>query len=93
MIIFEHLGTTSGEPMLNMPSKDPEFYMLNLFSYGSNPNPLWCGAVESARGLTIGRDHFRTKEEAFEFVVSVINLLEIKYPNVVCSNFSFLNKE
>lgn len=91
MIIFETLGTTSGEPVINMPSKDPELYMLDLHSYGSHQ--LWCGAVESARGLTIGRDHFRTQEEAFDFVVSVVNLLELKYPNVVCNNFSFLTKE
>ena len=93
MIIWENLGMTSGEPTINMPSKNPEYYEIDLFSYGANPNPLWCGAVESARGLTIGRDHFRTQDEAYEFVVSVVNLLELKYPNAKCNNFSFLPKE
>ena len=93
MIIWKSLGCNSGEPTIHMPSKDPESYRLDVHSYGSNPNPLWCGAVESARGLTIGRDHFRTQDDAFDFVVSVVNLLELKYPNAKCSNFSFLTKE
>ena len=91
MIIWENLGTTSGEPTINIPSYEIMSYELDVFSYGSHQ--LWCGSVRSPRGLTIGRDHFLTQEEAFDFVVSMMNLLELKHPDAVCSNFSFLTKE
>ena len=91
MIIWKNLGCNSGEPTINIPSSEIMSYELDMFSYGSHQ--LWCGSVRSPRGLTIGRDHFLTQEEAYDFVVSVVNLLELKYPNAKCSNFSFLTKE
>ena len=93
MITWENLGTTSGEPTINIPSAEIMSYELDVFSYGSNQSQLWCSSIRSPRGLTIGRDHFKTQDEAFDFVVSVMNLLELKHPDAVCSNFSFLNKE
>jgi hypothetical protein len=38
----------------------------------------------------IVHDQFRTQEEAYGFVVVVVNLLELKYANAKCNNFSFL---
>lgn len=91
MIIWESLGTTSGEPVINMPSFEIMSYELDMFSYGSHQ--LWCSCIRTPRGLTIARDHFRTQEEAFDFVVTAVNLLELKYPDAICNNFSFLTKE
>lgn len=85
-------GTTSSLPRIHIPSKDPEYYEIDVFSFGSHKDPLWCASV-THRFFPYGRDHFRTQEEAYDFVVSVVNLLELKYPNIKCSNFSFLTKE
>lgn len=90
MITWDNLGMTSGNPTINMPSKHPEYYELDMFSYGSHQ--LWSVTLHH-RHLPLGRDHFRTQDEAYEFVVTVVNLLEMKFPNIKCSNFSFLPKE
>lgn len=84
-------GTTTGLPRFQFP-KDVEEYELDLFSFGVYGS-LWAVGFTTPKYFPIVRDHFKTQEEAYDFVVSVVNLLELKYPNAKCSNFSFLTKE
>jgi len=81
----------SGEPTFNFPDRLAN-YELDLYSYGDGSVQLWCAAI-TKQGFTVARDHFRTGEEAYEFIEVVVNMLDLKYPNAVCSNFSFLTKQ
>ena len=83
-------GATSGKPLIQMPKRPPVHYLVDMFSYGYHP--LWCVEV-STRGFPVARDHFKERCEAYEFLEVVVNLLAVKYPDAVCSNFSFLTKE
>lgn len=84
-------GSTTMPPRFNFP-KELDAYDVDAYTFGSNPNALWNVSVLK-HGFGIVHDHFRTQEEAFDFVVSVVTMLEMKYPNAVCNNFSFLTKE
>ena len=84
-------GTDTGLPKFVYP-KSADLYELEVYTFGSHENPLWSARV-LVKSFPICGDHFRTQDEAFDFVVSVVNLLELKYPNAKCSNFSFLTKE
>ena len=81
-------GTDTGLPRFEFP-KDVKEYEIDIFSYGS----LWVASITTPKFFPIVRDHFRTHDEAHDFVVGVVNLLELKYPDAKCSNFSFLTKE
>jgi len=87
MIYWKNIDMSSGVPTFNFP-KDLDAYEVDVFSYGNNQ--LWCASILK-RGYTVARDHFLTGEEAYEFIDGVVNVLELKYPNVVCSNFSYLS--
>lgn len=87
MIVWESLGMNSGEPKFRFPAL-VEVYTLDV----STLSTMWSVNVE-ARHFQIVHDYFSTQDEAFEFIEVVVNMLAIKYPNAVCSNFSFLNKE
>ena len=83
-------GMDTGVPKMNFPDH-VRLYEIELYSFGNHD--LWAVGIHKMPHFPIVRDHFRTQEEAYEFVVSVVNLLELKYPNAKCNNFSFLNKE
>jgi hypothetical protein len=89
MIIWKNLGMDSGAPTFNFP-KDLTAYEVDAYSYGDNQ--LWCASI-TKHGFPVARDHFLTGEEAYEFIEVVVNMLDLKYPNAVCSNFSFLTKQ
>lgn len=89
MIIWKNLGMDSGAPIFRFPEK-LDAYEVDVHSYGDHQ--LWCAAI-TKRGFTVARDHFSTGEEAYEFIEVVVNMLDLKYPNAVCSNFSFLTKQ
>jgi hypothetical protein len=89
MIYWKNVGMDSGEPTFNFPDRLAK-YEIDVHSYGDCQ--LWCAAI-TKQGFTVARDHFRTGEEAYEFIDVVLNMLELKYPNAVCSNFSFLTKQ
>lgn len=84
-------GTDTGLPRFDFP-KVVEEYELDIFSFGVYGS-LWSASIITPKYFPIVRDHFRTLEEAYDFVVGVVNLLELKYPDAKCSNFSFLTKE
>jgi len=86
MIYWKHTGMDSGEPTFNFPAV-LDAYEVDVHSYGDHQ--LWCAAI-TKWGFTVARDHFLTGDEAYEFIEVVVNMLAIKYPDAVCSNFSFL---
>lgn len=86
MIYWKNVGMDSGQPTFIFPEK-LDAYEIDVHSYGDHQ--LWCAAI-TKRGFTVARDHFLTGEEAYEFIEVVVNMLDMKYPNAVCSNFSFL---
>jgi hypothetical protein len=88
MIIWSN-GTDTGAPRYNFPEEVDE-YEINVYTYGTFQ--LWCTEVKKY-SFRIVTDHFKTKEEAYDFLDVVVNILTVKYPNAVCSNFSFLTKQ
>jgi len=80
-------GTHTGAPHFMFP-KDTSAYEVDMYNFGE----LWCTTL-TAKSFRIVTDYFRTQEEAYEFLDAVLNVLVIKYPNAVCSNFSLLTKE
>jgi hypothetical protein len=79
-------GVDTGTPRLNFPDT-LRLYEVNAYTFGDG---LWSVTVAKMPYFPIVHDQFRTQEEAYEFVVVVVNLLELKYPNAKCNNFSFL---
>lgn len=83
--------TTTGEPRSNFP-KRLERYHVDVYTFGDTlwNVTLWTVDI-TTRKYSIITDHFKTQDEAYEFLDGVVNLLELKYPNAVCSNFSYLS--
>ena len=90
MIYWKNTGTNSGAPTFNFPAELPA-YEIDVFSFSEHH--LWCAAITNTRGFTVARDYFLTGDESYEFIDAVVNMLELKYPDTSCSNFSFLTKE
>ena len=82
-------GSDTGLPKFRFPDS-VRLYEIELNDFGDG---LWAVGIHKMPYFSIVRDHFRTQAEAFDFVVSVVTLLQLKYPNAVCNNFSFLPKE
>lgn len=82
-------GMDTGLPKMNFPDH-VRLYEIDVHNFGDG---LWAVGIHKMPHFPIVRDHFRTQDEAFDFVVSVVNLLELKYPNAKCNNFSFLTKD
>ncbi len=78
-------GDTTGTPHFLFPTKSSS-YEVDAYSFGD----LWCVTLTTPKGFRIVTDYFRTKDEAHDFLEVVVNLLAVKHPDVVCSNFSFL---
>lgn len=84
-------GSTTGLTRFEFPKK-LDAYEIDIFSFGVYGS-MWAVYVNTPKYFPIVRDYFKTQEESYDFVVSVVTLLELKYPNAKCSNFSFLTKE
>jgi len=79
-------GTDTGVPRLNFPDT-LRLYEIHAYTFGDG---LWSVTIAKMPYFPIVHDHFRTGEEAYGFIEVVVNMLDLKYPNAVCNNFSFL---
>ena len=85
MITWDN-GSDTKPPRFNFPDT-LRLYEVNAYTFGDG---LWAVSIAKMPYFPIVHDHFRTKEEAYDFLDVVVNLLELKYANAKCNNFFFL---
>jgi hypothetical protein len=87
MITWDN-GSDTKPPRFNFPDT-LRLYEINAYTFGDG---LWSVTIAKMPYFPIVTDHFKTGEEAYDFIEFVVNLLGLKYPKISCNNFSFLTK-